>query len=486
MKYYITTAIDYVNAAPHLGHALEKIQSDVLARYHRRSGDDVFFLTGSDENSLKNVQSAEKLGISTRDLVNQNAKKFKDMRKALNLSYDRFIRTTSPSHKRGVREFWKIVNEKGDIYKKEYAGYYCVGCEEFKTEKDLTSEGLCPDHLLKPELVKELNYFFRLSKYQDQLKRLIENDTIKIVPDERKQDVLSFINQGLQDISISRSKQRAKGWGIPVPGDSSQIVYVWFDALINYITGIGYGTNEEEYNKWWPADTHIVGKNILRFHAVIWPAMLLSAGLPLPRQIFAHGFLTINGQKMSKSLGNFVDPFALVEKYGSDIVRYYLLREVPIGKDGDFSEQKLQERYNSDLAGGLGNLVSRVLTLASQAGWFMIKNEELALTPRIQKAQEVYKTQIEAYNFSESIEAIWALVRDLNDYIEKERPWEKLKNGDKTPLANLLFALDVIAKLLFPFMPKTSKTILRYLNIQKDGAYKPRRSQPLFPRIENI
>ena len=364
-KYFITTAIPYVNGYPHLGHALEFVQTDVLARYNRLRGREVFFLTGTDENALKNVQSAEKAGEDVKTFIDRHADVFRKLTEVLNLSNDDFIRTTEERHILGAQKLWKACEERGDIYKKKYQGLYCVGCESFKTEKELI-DGLCPEHKVEPEKVEEENYFFRLSGYEKEILRMIESDELKILPSSRKNELTSFIKEGLEDFSISRSRERVKNWGIPVPGDDSQILFVWFDALSNYINALGYGGDESKFQEWWennPNKEHLIGKGITRFHAIYWPAVLISAKLKLPSQILVHGYLTIDGEKISKSLGNVIDPFKVVEKYGVDPVRYFLLREISSGEDGDFSEKKLEQRYQADLANGLGNLVQRVLTL---------------------------------------------------------------------------------------------------------------------------
>lgn len=330
-RWYITTAIPYVNAKPHLGFALEVVLTDAQARYHRLKGEDVRFLTGSDENSLKNVQAAEREGVTTRELVARNAAHFYALRDVLNLSFDDFIRTSvEQRHVAGVHKLWDACQRSGDIYKRSYSGLYCVGCEQFYAEDELEG-GLCPEHRVRPELIEEENYFFRLSRYGDRLLDVIASDQLAIVPETRKNEVLSFIRGGLQDFSISRSQARARGWGIGVPGDPDQVLYVWFDALGNYITALDYAGEGEAYRRYWhdnPRRVHVIGKGITRFHAIYWPAILLSAGVPLPATIFVHGYLTVDGQKISKSLGNAIDPVTLVERYGIDATRYYLLREV--------------------------------------------------------------------------------------------------------------------------------------------------------------
>ena len=489
-KFYITTAIPYVNAAPHIGFALEVVQADVLARYHRLVGDDTYFLTGTDENALKNVQAAEEAGEEVETFVDRNSKRFKDLKGALNLSFDDFIRTTEDRHIKGAQKFWNSCNPE-DIYKKKYRGLYCVGCEEFKKGKDLVG-GKCPEHNTLCEEVEEENYFFRLSEYQGQLKNLIEKDELKIVPETRKNEVLSFINQGLEDFSISRSVERAQGWGIPVPGDDTQIMYVWFDALTNYLTGLDYAEDGKLFKKFWldnPNRVHVIGKGILRFHAIYWPAMLLSARLPLPKEIFVHGYLTIEGQKISKSqeralrrkgLGNAVDPFALVEKYGADPLRYYLLAKFSPFEDGDFSESHFEEVYNSDLANGLGNLVSRVTKLC--------EGIEISANPTINKLvtdiptvpskePTPFSQAVESYRFDEALGLIWSSIKTIDRYINDQQPW----NLEGQELVNVMqVPVDAIRYLnikLEPFLPETAK------RVKKQFSGKIKLAQPLFPRL---
>ena len=478
-NFYITTAIYYVNDNPHLGHALEGVQADTLARYYRSLGS-VHFLSGTDENSLKNVRAAEKEGKPVREVVDRNAQKFRDLAKVLNLSYDDFIRTTEERHFLGAQKLWQACAK--DIYKKKYKGLYCVGCEEYYKEEELEN-GLCPEHKKKPEMVEEENYFFALSKYQKQIKELIESGNIKIIPESRKNEVMSFLNSGVQDICISRSSGRAKGWGVPVPGDPEQIMWVWFDALSNYITALGYGNeNEEQFENWWQNGQkfHIIGKGIARFHAVYWIGMLLSAGLKLPDKIFVHGYITSNGQKMSKSLGNIVDPFKLVEKYGTEAVRYFLLREIPSTGDGDFSQEKFEQRYNGDLAGGLGNLLARTLAMANKLN-AEEGNSDDGLKIAIIKAEARSLEEINSYKFNEALIAIWDLVAYCNKIVEKEKPWEQgsqeLIDKNRKAVGNLLFALKKIGEIVEPFLPGTSLAIADQLESKK--------SSPLFPRISN-
>ncbi len=483
-QFYLTTAIPYVNADPHIGFALEIVQTDTLARYHHDLlGEDVWFLTGSDENSLKNVQAAEKEGISVQALVDRNAAKFHQLKEAFNLSFNDFIRTTEERHKLGAIKLWQACDRAGKIYKKKYRGLYCVGCEAFVTEKELV-DGKCPEHLKPPEVVEEENYFFRLADYQKELEELIASDQLKIVPETRKNEILSFIRSGLEDFSISRSVARAKGWGIPVPGDESQIMYVWFDALANYITALDYATEGEQYKKYWPADLHVIGKGILRFHAAYWPAMLLAAKLPLPKAIFVHGYLTIEGQKISKTLGNVIDPFELVNKYGADAVRYYLLRYLPPFEDGNVSIKNLEEIYNADLANSLGNTVSRVAKLCEKAGFGV---ETTKSTFKVEKSGAVWKIAgvkeaLDKYNFPVALEAIWKRLADLENKISEEKPWARAELGEKELdklLENYVREILLIAKYLSPFLPTTAAKIAQQFSEKpiKSGA-------PLFPRLQ--
>src|SRR3989344_1445248 len=361
-KFYITTAIPYVNAKPHIGHALEFVQADVIARYKKQQGNDVCLLSGADENALKNVQAAEKAGVPVQQFIDENAVLFGELATKLNVEFHVFQKGSSKEHHASSQKLWELCNKAGDIYKKTYEGLYCVGCEAFYTPDELNKNGECFEHPGKKlDKIAEENYFFRLSKYQSRLIKLIESNKLKIIPKERKNEVLSFLKEPLQDISISRSNERARNWGVPVPGDPNSRLYVWLDALNIYQSGVGFNWDKEKYKKWWPADIHVIGKGITRFHAVYWPAFLLSAKLKLPKSIFVHGYFTINGQKMSKTLGNVINPADLIEKNGADALRYYLLAKFQPFTDGDFSEQKLKDVYNADLANGLGNLVARVV-----------------------------------------------------------------------------------------------------------------------------
>ncbi|MDD3292563.1 MAG: methionine--tRNA ligase [Candidatus Pacebacteria bacterium] len=476
-KVFISTAIDYVNGAPHLGHALEKIQADVIARYHRSLGDEVFFLSGSDENSLKNVQSAEKEGIAIKDLVDKNYEKFYNLKKILNLSYDDFIRTTEERHVVGAQKLWTLCKE--DIYKKKYKGLYCVGCEEFYKEEEL-EDGLCPEHKKPLELIEEENYFFKLEKYADKIKELIERDDIKIIPEKRKNEIMSFINSGLQDFCISRSSERAKGWGINVPSDNTQKMWVWFDALTSYISALGFGGKDELFQKFWEkGDTrlHVIGKGINRFHAIYWPAMLLSAKITLPKILFVHGYITVDGQKMSKSIGNVIDPHELVSKYSADGVRYFLLREMPALDDGDFTYEKYEKRYNSDLASGLGNLFSRVIAMVDKYGEIEIKPNEYT-KKEIENVWNKYKDKF--IYFNETLIEVWSLIGSCDKYIDQEKPWEV--EDKKEILSNLLYSLKNISQMIEPFMPETAIKMKEQLN-EEDGIFRVKKGESLFPKI---
>lgn len=474
-KYYITAAIPYVNAAPHIGHALEFVQVDAIARYHKLLGESVLALSGGDENALKNVQAAEKAGEEVQGFVDKNTEKFFELTKKLNCQFDTWQKGSDQKHHfPSSQKLWELCQAAGDIYKKRYEGLYCVGCEQFYLSSELNENGECFEHPGKKlETVSEENYFFKLSKYQKQLIDLIESDKLKIIPDERKNEILSFLKEPLQDISISRSNERAKNWGVPVPNDPSQRIYVWFDALNIYQSGIGFGWDEKNYKKWWPANLHVIGKGITRFHAVYWPAFLLSAKLELPKAIFIHGYFTVNGQKMSKTLGNVIDPVELIKKYGADALRYYLLAKFSPFTDGDFSEEKLKDVYNGELANGLGNLAARVAKLCEKSGieFQYHDSNHGTIDPKIEKA-------LENYRFDEALKTIWENVTETDQFINEEEPWKL--NGDalNKVLVHLVDHLRSLAFNLLPFLPETAEKIEKQFKGPKIKS-----AAPLFPRL---
>lgn len=468
-KYYLTTAIPYVNGLPHVGHSLEYFQADTIRKYYNLRGFETLLLSGADENALKNVQAAEKEGLPVQQFLDRNSKIWHDTYEFLGVHLDVFQRgSDKEKHWPGVQKLWKLCEASGDIYKKEYEGLYCVGCESFKTNEELI-DGLCPIHQKKPESVREENYFFRLSKYQNQLIQLIESDEFKITPENKKQEALSFIKSGLEDFSISRSNERAKGVGVPVPDDPNQKIYVWYDALNIYMTGIGFGWDETKWEKWWPADLHIIGKDINRFHTVYWPAMLLSSGLPLPKQILIHGFVNLKGEKISKSVGNIISPQEVVKEYGLEPFRYFMLSQIPIDADGDFTDERFREVYNADLANGLGNLVARVAKLCEQ------NNIEA------NAGSNVWCADLEKYmgefKFNEAMTVIWQLITEADKKINQQKPWELKGEKVKIALQDLVKRIQAIGFNLQPFMPETAEKILK----QFSGQIKPQ--PPLFPRI---
>ena len=482
-KFYLTTAIPYVNAKPHVGHALEFVQADVIKRYKKSLGDDALLLSGADENAIKNVQAAEKEKEEIQSFIDKHSLEFETLAKNLNIEFDRFQRGSSNPHHVASQKLWNLCEKNGDIYKKTYTGLYCVGCELFYEKGELNEKGECFEHPGKSlEEVSEENYFFKLSKYEDQIRKLIEEDKLKIYPETRKNEVLGFLKEGLRDISISRSNKRAKNWGVGVPNDDGQKMYVWFDALNIYQSGVGFGSNNNEYKKWWPADLHVIGKGIIRFHAVYWPAFLLSAGLSIPKALFVHGYFTVDGKKMSKSLGNVIDPIQLIQKYSADGLRYYLLREMSPFADGDFSTKRLEEVYNSDLANGLGNLVSRVAKLCETAGFKQFTTEKSKYVIDI---DEEFKNSLENFKFNDALGLIWNKITNADKYINEEKPWELLKSSVAHKgrdingiLAHLVNQINEIAILLAPFMPETSDKIRKQFTGKE---IKP--GEPLFPRI---
>ncbi|MBI2020386.1 methionine--tRNA ligase [Candidatus Daviesbacteria bacterium] len=470
-KFYIHCAIPYVNAKPHIGHALEFIQTDTIARYHRLLGEEILMLSGSDENALKNVQAAEEAGEDVQTFVDKNAKLFQDLAEKLNVNFDVFQKGSDKKHHHpSAQKLWQLCESAGDIYKKSYKGLYCVGCELFYSPDELDEKGECFEHPGKKlEEVEEENYFFKLSKYQDKLITIIESGEYEIIPESRKHEVLSFLKSGLQDISISRTNKRTKNWGVPVPGDPSQRIYVWFDALNIYQSGVGFGWGDKKYQKWWPADLQVIGKGIIRFHAIYWPAFLLSAKLKLPKKLFVHEYFTVDGQKMSKTLGNVYDPNIAIKKFGSDALRYFCLAKISPFQDGDFSEEKLKEAYNADLANGLGNLVSRIAKLCEQ--------NNIQATD----GSNVWCADLEKYmgefKFNEAIAVIWELIAEADKKINQEKPWELSGEKLKAVLLDYVKRIQAIGYNLQPFLPETAEIILK----QFSGPIKS--GLPLFPRI---
>lgn len=472
MKYYITTPIYYINDKPHIGHAYATFVADTFARYHRLKGEDVFFLTGTDENSTKNVDAAREKGFDDiQSYLDMQSEIWRNTWKSLEITNNDFIRTTEDRHKRGVEKFFRIVHANGDIYKGSYQGLYCAGCEAFLRESDL-EQGLCPFHKKRPERIEEQNYFFRASKYREALLAHIEKNPDFIQPVSRRNEITNYIKDHFEDISISRENIE---WGIRLPIDETHVIYVWFDALLNYLTGIGYGSDEEKFLGYWPADTHIVGKDIIKFHCALWPAMLLSAGLPLPRKVFAHGFFTIEGQKVSKSLGNAIDPLLLRERYGLDVLRYFLLREIPFGGDGDFSEARLQERYVSELSKGIGNFTSRVLTLAEKSGAEKFDATRLPAEQEAARAvadsRFAWQKGFENCALHESLNAVHDLIAWGDRYIDKSKPWTLLKDDQQSAVQILSILVELLRQtslFLLPFMPHTAAAIRIRLGLTED------------------
>ncbi len=479
-QFVITTPLYYVNALPHMGSAYPTIAADVLARFQRLQGKSVLFVTGTDEHGQKIQRSAEAAGRDPQDHCDQVVAQFKALWELCDIQFDRFIRTTDPWHEKIVNDFYQRVWDQGDIYLGQQKGWYCVACEEFKEERELLDNHRCPIHTtIEAEWRDEENYFFRLSKYQERLKQLYSDNPDFIQPETRRNEVISFVNQGLQDFSISRVNV---SWGIPVPADPKHTLYVWFDALLGYVTALldpgAQPTLENALARWWPVNVHLIGKDILRFHAVYWPAMLMSAGVPLPDRVFGHGYLTKDGQKMGKSLGNVLDPFDLVKQYGSDAVRYYFLKEIEFGRDGDFNHTRFINILNADLANDLGNLLNRTLKMAykycdakvpqpSQTLWEKDAFVELAksLSDRVTKSYE-------ALAFSEAYEAILTLVRAGNKFIDEQAPWTLHKQGQHQIVDHVLYtvleAVRLSTYLLSPVIPKVSTLIYQQLGFSVD------------------
>ncbi len=470
-KFYITTTLPYVNADLHIGHILEFVQADVIARHHKFLGYDVFFNTGLDEHGLKIYRKAQENNMTPQEYCDMYAKKFVDFKNIFSLSYNSFTRTTDPHHIKSAQEFWRLCEKNGDIYKKNYKVKYCVGCELEKTESELVN-GKCPVHPnLELEIIDEENYFFKYSKYQQKLLDFYEKNSSFVIPETRFNEIREFTKRGLEDFSISRLKEKMP-WGVEVPGDEKHVMYVWFDALVNYISCLGWPEDTRKFKEYWPG-MQVAGKDNLRQQTSMWQAMLLSAGLPNSNQVFIHGFITANGQKMSKSLGNVINPFDLVKKYGTDAVRYYLLREVVPTEDGDFTYEKFEQRYNSDLAGGIGNLLARTLALANKSDFKQKKLSKLA-AGAIEKTKKDLEKYLEEFRFNEALKSVWDLVGFFDIYISKEKPWEWGDSASQV-ISDCLFALGEMANLLEPFLPETSEKIKK--------AVETKQSEILFPKI---
>ena len=499
MSFYITTPIYYVNAEPHLGHAYTTIAADILARHMRQRGEDVFFLTGTDEHGEPVAQAAEREGVTPRELADRNSVKFRDLVSRINATNDFFIRTSDPEHERGVQEVVQKIHDNGYVYEGTYEGYYCPRCADFKTEAELVDGSKCPIHLIVLEREKEDNWFFKLSAFQEPLEKLYAERTDWVTPQSRYNEALSFIKQGLNDVSLSRRRLR---WGVPVPWDESQVIYVWIDALLNYYTALSYAREGEDLtDRYWPAQ-HLIGKDILKFHAVIWPAMLLAAGIEVPKSIFIHGYLLMDEHKMSKSLGNVIDPFEVMDRFGTDTLRYYVFREVNFGQDGSISAAGFETRYNAELANEYGNLASRTLAMVERYrdGVVPEASADSELAAELAGVDDRVREKLDAVDVSGALEEIWTAVRRLNRFVQDEEPWKLAKDEDAaerldTVLYSLAEGLRFVSVLVHPYMPDTSGRLLEALG-QTDLSYegaafgarpggaRTGKLEPLFPRIE--
>jgi len=507
-KFYITTSIPYANADPHIGFALEILYADVTARYNKLLGKDVYFLTGTDEHGQKMYKTTREKGKDVYEYASKCSAVFQNLADQWNICNNDFIRTTEKRHMERVPKFWELANKNGDIYKKQYSGLYCVGCEAFKKEKDLV-DGKCENHNVEPEKLEEENYFFRLSKYQTQIEKLFKDNPDFVYPKSKYNEMMQVIKEGLEDISISRSKEKLP-WGIPVPEDDSQVMYVWFDALTNYITALGWGSDDQKlFEKYWPANVHVLGKDVNRFHSLMWPAMLMSVGLDLPKQIAVHGFMTLNGQKISKSLGNVINPLELTQQYSLESVRYFLMREIPFSNDGDFSDEKFRERYNADLANGLGNLTNRILV--------MIEKYCEGVVPKVNEVNNdmmntlekeiwpCYNEKINNFEFDQALKEVWKFISYCDQLISDKQPWQLAKEGKQDQVSDLLHhlaeGLRQIAVMIWPFMPETSEKLFTQLGldvptelakplselqnwVQLTVGNKIDRGEALFPRLD--
>ena len=473
-KFYTTTAIDYVNGAPHIGHAYEKILTDVIYRHFTQRCEDTYFLTGTDEHGIKIQKTSAEKGISPKEFCDMNAKKFQEAWKALGVDYSQFIRTTDEQHEKVVQKIFKKLVEKGDIYKHSYKGLYCAGCEAFLSEKDLTEDGLCPDHQKKPEVVEEENYFFKLTKYKDAIIKHIKSNPDFIIPSFRANEVLNQL-ENIEDISVSRVNTNVS-WGIPVLDDPSQVIYVWIDALSNYITAIGYDPDgsDEKFEKLWPADVQVIGKDILKFHSIYWLAILMALDLPLPKHILAHGWITIDQTKMSKSLGNVISPTSVLEAFNLDIpdpFRYYMASAAPCGKDGNYSDEDFKEKVNAHLANSMGNLLNRTLSMLVKYFEGDIKPEFLGNNELAEQALETVKAvkhHFDYFEVQEAAQKIIELVDITNKYVTDNAPWTLAKESNMercgVVLTNVLQVMTVIASLIYPYCPNIAKAMAEQLS----------------------
>lgn len=497
-KFYVTTPIYYVNSEPHIGSAYTTIVADIIARYKRMNNFDVFFLTGTDEHGQKIMQSAKEKNISPQEWVDKLSNKFKNLWKDMEITNDDFIRTTDKKHEETVKNFVEKLKNKGDIYKGKYEGWYCIPCETFWNEDDIEKKdgkNYCPDCHRELKWVEEENYFFKLSKYNDALLKLYEENPNFVQPDFRRNEMYQILKSGLRDLSITRT---TFDWGIPLRDDPEHVIYVWVDALINYISALGYSTdNDDKFKEYWPADLHLIGKEINRFHSIIWPAMLISAELPLPKQIFAHGWLTVNGEKISKSAGNAIEPRLLMDKYSKDAIRYYLLRDIQFGRDGDFSEDNLITRYNADLANDLSNLVHRTLSMANKyfEGKILKTNSYEDIDKRlhsiIDENCKKYYDLMDNYNFTQALESVWEIIRFSNKYIDLTEPWKLAKDSEKKErlslvLYNLVDSFRIVSILISPIMPETAEKILFKIGLKNDHLNSKNTKIGILPDIEKV
>ncbi|OIO47870.1 MAG: methionine--tRNA ligase [Parcubacteria group bacterium CG1_02_37_51] len=471
MKFYITTPIYYVNDEPHIGHAYTTIVGDVLARYHRQIGDQVFYLTGTDEHGAKIAESAAKKNMAPQDFCDQNAAKFQEVWQILNISHDQFIRTTDQRHEDAVVTIFQTLYDRGFLEEREYEGMYCVGCEKFLNTRDLIN-GQCPDHKRTPEIIKEKNWFFKLEQFLPKIEELVRQDKIEILPPSRQNEVLGLIREGvMKDFSVSRQKSQVS-WGIELPFDRDQVSYVWIDALSNYITAIGYPVRQDKFEEWWPADLHLMAQDILKFHTIYWPAILMALDLPLPKTMFIHGFFTINGEKMSKSLGNVIKPQSLVDQFGADAARYLLLSQFPFGQESDIREDVFVERYNADLANGYGNAVARVTNLIEKNKLQIKLNKDMVW---LNSLAEEYNS----YRFDLVLNKIQSKLQELDGYITKTVPWKVTNTSELiTILSNAANELWMVSQALLPFMPNIALQVIDTL--EADQIVK---APPLFPRL---